>query len=296
MRTLHVLRPVQMVDIGFQLLRYNFVRACAVGLAITIPLQALVWIVELAVGQSDDSGVTAGTIYISFVLQFFSIGAALCLVSSALGTTAGKTYATKMFGTFSVRSSRGTRATMALWQLVIQIFFLALTIGLRWMLGQMMPQDSVDVLAYMALFLIFPVWVFATIRTGFAIPASVHEELTFPKLRSRTRAFNQKGFWSLFGIYWLCVTLIFALVGPSFIMGTSFISNNIANTEVGFLAMFNMFLSFIVALISVVYSYVLTVVYFNTRIKYEGFDIALSIAELEEERSRRGKLLNAVTR
>jgi hypothetical protein len=296
MRTLDVLRPVQMVDVGFQLLRYNFVRSFAVGLAVTIPLQSIVWIVELAVGNSDESYVAAGTIYIAFVMQFFAIGTALCVVSSILGATVGKTYARKMFGTFEVQSSISTRATIALWQVFIQVVFLLLAIGSRWFLGQTMPQDYVDLFSYMGLLFLFPFWVIVTIRVGFAIPASIHEQISFSVLRKRTRALNRKGFMTLFGVYWLCVTLIFALITPSLMIGSSIIANNVGNTEVGSLAMFNMFLSFIVALISVVYSYVLTVVYFNTRIQYEGFDIALSIAELEEERSRRGKLLNAVTR
>ena len=83
MRTLDVLRPVQMVDVGFQLLRYNFVRSFAVGLAVTIPLQSIVWIVELAVGNSDESYVAAGTVYIAFDAVFCHRHCVVCRLERA---------------------------------------------------------------------------------------------------------------------------------------------------------------------------------------------------------------------
>lgn len=65
-------------------------------------------------------------------------------------------------------------------------------------------------------------------------------------------------------------------------------------SSLGSLALFNIILAVVIASISVVYSYILTVTYFNARIEHEGFDVTVAIEELEREGNSRGKLLDPV--
>ena len=92
------------------------------------------------------------------------------------------------------------------------------------------------------------------------------------------------------------VLLALLLVSPSLTLTQLVIANNFSNTAAGDSAYFNLNIAVVISIISVIYSYLLSVAYFNARIENEGFDITFSINELSQEGRSRGELLDTVKR
>lgn len=295
MRALSALRPVQIIDVSFQLMRHNFAKSYMIALLVTSPLQAVIWILQVALGDIEDGGVVARTVLLIFILQFFAFGASMCIVSNFLSGVVGKAYSQQMFGHTKITRSLSTRITIGLWQFFLQLCLVFSTITVRYVLTRALDEASANLLAYLFFFCLSVPWVIITLRTGFLIPVSTHEGGTFSSIRNRAQQINKTAFFQLFGIHLMCIVIITSLVTPSLSTIQLIIANNVIESDLGFLAYMNVIFALVIALVSVVYSYVLTVTYFNARIKNEGFDIALNIVELENERNERGKLLRSIS-
>ncbi len=293
MIALFPLRPVQIVDVSFQLLRKKFVASFAVALCVTLPLQALLWLIEAS--QPQDTGPNGRITLIITIVQFFTIGAALTIVSNLNSKSTGRAYCKTIFNDLYTLHSSPSRALVGLYQVGIQLVFVGGLIMSRYFFGQLFLEKTADNLGWLLVgVMLFP-WIFVTLRVGFAVPISVHEGGSFSNIRKRTRQINSVHFWKLFGVYCITLLMIVLLVFPSLAILEIFIANNFIKSDIGEIAFTNLVLAIVIASIATVYGYILTVTYFNARIENEGFDISVAIQQDIAEVEGRGKLLNSLT-
>ena len=288
------LRPVQIVDLSFQLLRRKFMSSFLIGLLVAIPLQAIVWIFEIYLAESPGQDLTQRTMLIIAIFQFSSIGISLALVSNLLTRSTGRVYSQAVFNNIYKIQNSPARIAIAAYHVGVQLGFLFAMIGIRFLFGRFLVDDTANLLTLTILVLAGVPWIFVTLRFGFSVPISTHEGGSFTSILKRTKEINRIHFFKLFGVYCICVFMILILVLPSLTIVQMIIANGFIKSDVGQWAFFNLIASVIIASISVVYSYILTATYFNARIEYEGFDIAVSIEQLESEGSEHGKLLDPV--
>lgn len=186
------------------------------------------------------------------------------------------------------------RFSIGLYHAVVQIIFLVALLGFRFALGHITSDTNANVVTVLCFLIVAFPWILFTLRVGFMIPISTNENKNFQQIRKRCSAVNRIHFWKLFGAYCICLMMIFVLVFPSLGMIQYVLAKNVVKSSLGSLALFNIILAVVIASISVVYSYILTVTYFNARIEHEGFDVTVAIEELEREGNSRGKLLDPV--
>ena len=295
MISLFPLRPIQIVDVSFQLLRKKFIASFFTALAITIPFQIIVWIFEISItDQAPGEDLTGRTIFVVLILQFFSVGLSLALVSNVLSRVTGKAYCQNIFNNLYQVHRSPARLAVGVYHVGIQFAFVVSMLGFRFLVGRVLIDYQANVLAFVLFFIVFIPWAFATLRVGFAVPISVHEGGSLKAVRTRTKQINKVHFFKLLGVYCISIFMIWVLVVPSLSVLQIFIAKGLIKSAIGNWAFFNLIVATIIASISVVYSYILTVTYFNARIEHEGFDIAVSIQQLENEGGDNGKLLNPV--
>lgn len=297
MISLFPLRPVQIVDISFQLMQKKFIKSLLIAISIALPLQAIVWIFEIsATDRVPGEDLTGRTIFIVLVVQFIAVGISLTGVSNLLSSMVGKVYSQTIFNNLYKIHKSPAKMITTLFQVGLQIVFGALMLGFRFTLGQFFTDITSNILAYLTLIVATVPWALITLRLGFSVPVSTHEGGTFSEIRARTKQINKVHFYKLFGVYCIAVLMIILLVSPSLTVIQIFIAKNLTKSSIGNWALFNLVISIVVASIATVYSYMLTATYFNARIEHEGFDIAVAIQQQELAGSTSGKLLNTLSR
>lgn len=290
------LRPIQIVDVSFQLLRKKFLSSFLIALMISLPLQVIVWIFEISVSsQNAGENLTGRTVFIILVVQFAAVGISLTATSNVLSRTVGKVYCDSIFKNIYQINKSSIRYSIGAFQVGLQIAFVLTMLGIRFLLGQALTDYTANVLAYLILVIVSIPWVMLTLRLGFAVPVSTHEGGSFSAVRKRTKQVNSVHFFKLFGVYCISLFLILLLVSPSLTMIQILIAKDLIKSDLSNWAFFNIIISLIISSISTVYSYMLCVTYFNARIEYEGFDIAVATQQLEIEGSSHGKLFNSLS-
>jgi|GEM_PF-5428529 len=278
------LRPIQIVDVSFQLMRRKFVSSLLIAILVSIPIQIIVWIFEVSItgeGSSDDLG--SRTFLVAFILQMFAVGFSLSVTSNLLSSRVGKVYATSIFeNTFSLNRS-ASKLAIGFYHAGVQFLFAGSLILFRFILGQFLVDSQANAFTWFALVVILTPWIFVTLRLGFAVPICTYEGGTFSEIIKRTGQLNKVHFWKLFGVYWICLFMIAILTIPSLTAVSIIISNNLIKSDIGEITLNNLIILLVISSISLVYSYILSVTYFNARIEHEGFDIAVSINELEQK-------------
>ena len=292
MISLFPLRPIQIVDVSFQLLRKRFIKSFIIALCISLPLQTLLWILESS--QPSDTNIQGRIVLIIAIVQFFAVGFSLTLSSYVLGKTSGRVYCETIFNNLYQVQKSSARAILAAYHVGLHLIFAFGLIGLRYLLGKIVIDTSADVITALTFVTVGLPWIFGTLYLGFAAPISTHEGGTFTSIRKRARQINKVHYYKLVGVYCICLFMILVLVIPSLTAVQLILAKNFVTSDVGTIALINLIIAVVIASISAVYSFILTVTYFNARIEYEGFDIAVSIDQTEMEGGMRGKLFDSV--
>ena len=297
MINLSPLRPIQIVDISFQLMRKRFVSSLFISLLVSLPIQVVVWIFEVSISEStNDSDLNARLTLVIAILQFLSIGISLSVVSNILSGRIGKIYASSIFNNAFSLNRSASKFAIGLFHVGIQILFAGSLLGLRFLLGRFLVDSQANTITWLALIILLTPWIFLTLRLGLSVPVATYEGGTFGSILRRNRQLNKVHYWKLFGVYCVCIFMIAVLTIPSMSVIGIFISNNLIKSDIGNVTLTNLIILIVVSSIALVYSFILTVTYFNARIEHEGFDISVSVIELEQKGASHGKLLNNVSR
>ncbi|MFN8015863.1 MAG: hypothetical protein U0R17_04560 [Acidimicrobiia bacterium] len=290
------LRPVEIVDVSFQLIRKKFGSSFFIALAVTLPLQFLAWVFEISVlDQGPNDNLTGRTILLIFIIHFCSIGVSLCTVSNILSKRTTKIYCDDIFNNLYQPQKSKSRIPVAIYHIGLQIIFLTVLLLTRFIAGRFLIDSQANAIGFLALFALAIPWIILTLRLGFAVPISVFEGGNFRAVLKRSRQINRIHFFKLVGVYTLSILLILILIMPTLSAIQMIISKNLIKSDVADWAFFNFIVSIIISGMSVVYSFILTVTYFDARIDREGFDIAVAIQQLEEEENN-GELLRSLSR
>lgn len=291
------LRPIQIVDVSFQLMRKKFISSLSIALLVSLPIQIVVWIFQVSLTQDGSGSDLQGrTVLVATILQFLAIGFSLSVVSNLLSSRVSKVYASSIFhDSFSLNRST-SKIAIGFYHLAIQIIFAGSLLLLRFILGQSLTDSQANTITWLTLFIVLFPWIFVTLRLGFSVPIATYEGGTFNEILKRTRRLNKVHFWKLFVVYCICLFMIAVLTIPSLSAVGIIVSNNLIKSDIGQNTLTNLIILLVVSTISLVYSYMLTVTYFNARIEHEGFDISVSINEQALKGGSRGKLLNDVAR
>ena len=92
------LRPVEIIDVSFQLIRKKFGSSFFIALLVTIPFQFLAWVFEISViNQGPTDNLTGRTILLVFIIHFCSIGISLCTISNILSKRCVAIYCDDIF-------------------------------------------------------------------------------------------------------------------------------------------------------------------------------------------------------
>lgn len=286
MISLRVLRPIQIVDVSYQLMRNKFISSFIIAFLAILPAQFAVFIFQISITDSAPGEDLGWRIFLIMILaQFTSVGIALSIVPNLLSGRCGKIYNQKMFdNVYSVQRS-ATKALIAIFQVSVQLSFFVLLLGIRYLLGLGLSDFGANTLTFGIFFLLTVPWIMFSIRLGFAIPVSTHEGGSFSEVFKRAKSINRVHFGKLFGVHCLSIFLLLLMLTPTLSIAQLLISNNIIKSAITDWVFFNLVITTLIAIIAVAYSFILTVSYFNARIEYEGFDIAVSIDQLQRETS-----------
>ena len=297
MISLQPLRPIQIVDVSFQLMRKKFVTSLIIALLVSLPIQVLVWIFQISITEpGSGSDLRSRTVLVASILQFLSIGVSLSVVSNLLSSRVGKVYASSIFNNSFSLDRSASKLAIGFYHVAIQLIFAGSLLLLRYILGLSLVDSQANAITWFVLFLLLFPWAFVTLRLGFSVPIATYEGGTFNEILRRTKHINKVHFWKLFGVYCVCLFMIAILTIPSLTAVGIIVSNNLVKSDVGQDTLTNLIILTVVSTIALVYSYILTVTYFNARIEHEGFDIAVSINELEQKGASSGKLFDDVAR
>lgn len=295
MKPLYPLRPIQIIDTAFILSKKTLVKFFIISLLFILPLQVFAWILEVAAdGQSSE--LSGRTLLIAAIFQCFIIGVSLVFTSNIFGSKVSKEFCREYLGKTYPTTFNSVRLKIFIIQLCYQISSLALCIFTRFLLGRVTDNNAANGLSVLFLLLYVVIWSGLTLRQSFAIPISINENASGKDLKIRKKALNKTSWGTLFGTFCYCWLLVLVIAIPMVSFLQFVISKDFINSTVGELALLNIIFSFLVAFICIVYSFILVTTYFNGRVAHEGFDIALTIDEIEQEGRTRGKLLDANAR
>ncbi len=292
MISLFPLRPIQIVDVSFQLLRRKFIKSFVIALCVSLPLQTLLWILESS--QPSEVSIQGRIVLVIAIVQFFAVGFSLTLSSYLLSKTSGRVYCETIFNNLYRVQKSSARFILALYHVGLHLFFAFGLIGLRYLLGKIVIDTSADIITALTFAIVALPWIFGTLYLGFTAAISTHEGGNFTSIRKRARQVNKVHYYKLVGVYFICLFMILVLVAPSLTAIQLILAKNFVTSNVGTLALVNIIIAVVIASISAVYSFIVTVTYFNARIEYEGFDIAVSIDQAEMEGGTHGKLFDSV--
>lgn len=291
MRELFPLRPIQIIDTSFILCKKTFVRFFLISLLVVMPLQIIAWIIEVSASDSTNN-FSGRTRLLAVMYQCFIVGISIVITSNLFGKRASKEYCNEYLGrNYSTNFSK-SRIVILVIQVLYQVLILAFCILTRYFLGRMLDDDGANVLSLALLILFVVIWSGLTLRKSFAIPISINENASGKNLKKRLKAINRYSWGTLFGTFCFCWLLVLVLVTPVLTVLQIVISKDYVKTSIGELALLNVIFALVVSFICMIYSYILVVVYFNSRVSYEGFDISVSLDDLELEGRTRGELLN----
>ncbi len=282
MISLQSLRPIQIVDVSFQLMRRNFVLSLFIAIAISLPIQVIAWIFNVSISENDyGSNLQGRTILVVSIIQLLAIAFSLSAVSNVLSSRVGRVYATNIFNNTFVLNSSTSKFSIGAFHVVIHLLFAGSLFVLRLVLGQFLIDSQANLITWLALFILLVPWILVTLRLGFAVPIATYEGGSFSEILKRTSQLNKVHYWKLFGVYWICIFMIAVLTFPALTAVSIIISNNLIKSDIGQTTLTHIIILLVVSTISLVYSFILSVTYFNARIEHEGFDISVSISELE---------------
>jgi hypothetical protein len=295
MKPLYPLRPIQIIDTSFVLSKKTFVRFFFIGLIFMIPLQVIAWILEVA-ADNQSSDLEARTLLISAIFQCFIIGISLVFTSNVFGTRVSKEFCREYLGKVYPTTFNSTRIRIFIIQLLYQLCSLILCILTRFILGRITDNDRANSITVIFLILYVAIWSGLTLRQSFAIPISINENASGKNLRDRLKTLNRASWLTLFGTFCYCWLLIIVIAIPMVTILQFVVSKDFIQSSVGELALLNLIFTFLVSFICVIYSFILITTYFNSRVLHEGFDLAITIDEIDQTRRNRGKLLDTYTR
>ena len=258
-------------------------------------MQILAWAIEVAATQQSND-FSSRTILLAVIFQFFIIGASLVITSNIFAKRASQEYCKEYLGKTYATSSNPARYRIFAIQFLYQFISLLLCIFTRFLLGNMFNDTSANSIMGVLLFIYVGVWSVLSIRQSFSIPILVNENVSGKELKLRSKTLNKSSFSTLLGTYSYCWLLVLVLSGSMVGSLQYIISKDVIKSIIGQLAILNTIFAFIVSFACVIFSFILVTTYFNGRVAHEGFDLAVTIDEIEQEGRSRGKLLNVNAR
>ena len=291
MNQLYPLRPIQIIDTAFNLSKKTFVKFLLISSSFVLPLQIIAWIIEVA-ASGQESELVGRTIYIATSFQCFIVGASLAFTSNVLGSLISRQYTKEFLGKEYPTTFNASRVKILIIQLTYQFIALGICLITRFGLGKVFDNSEANWLSFFLLFIFVFVWSVFTLRKSFAIPISINENVRGTNLKKRLKSLNKYSFSTLFGTFCYCWLLVLVLATPMLTILQYVIAKDYIKSTIGDLSLLNLIFTFIVSFICIIYSYILLLTYFNGRISHEGFDLAITIDEIEKEGRSRGELLN----
>ena len=291
LRRIFPLRPIQILDTAFILSKKSFIKLFLLSFAFILPFQIIAWSIEVTAANASND-ISGRTSLLAAIFQCFIVGAALVFTSNVFASKVSKIYCKEYIGKEYPAVFKIDRLKIFLIQFSYQIIILVACILTRFFLGKLFANSTANKLSAFLLILFVGIWSWLTLRKSFAIQISVNEQIVGKDLKARTKILNKYSSGTLLGTFSYCWLLVIILAIPMLGSLNYLISKDFIHGQIGQLAMLNIIFSFIVSFICVIYSFILVINYFNARVEHEGFDIALSINEIEQEGSTRGKLLN----
>lgn len=296
MINLKPLRATQTIDVSFQLLRYKFTKTFLLSVLVVIPTQFLVWIFRAFENVNTSSELNGRLTLVIWLLQFFSIGFSLALSSNLLSKIAGSVYCKYILQNNSSVKYSPSQLAIALLHVGIQVGFLALMLCIRFLFGRAFIDNQANLFTTAVFLVIAPIWICVTLYLSLSTPITTHEGGSFSDIQKRAFQVSKKCFFRLFGITCLFFVLITILISPTISILEMIFPNQLLDTYIASITYETTISTALIAGACVAYGYILQIVYFNTRIEYEGFDIELGIRELENEGNTSGELLKPVAR